>query len=90
MTVTRRFQGEADYNDGKFAEVKTIGIEGLEEGLWLGTMQIHRAQTECTADEFRERYPVGMLMQVVMTTEIRPGSQSALDFSKCLSGVPKQ
>jgi hypothetical protein len=31
-----------------------------------------------------------MLMQVVMTTEIRPGSQSALDFSKCLSGVPKQ
>ncbi|MGC1371300.1 MAG: hypothetical protein WA824_04095 [Candidatus Sulfotelmatobacter sp.] len=43
MIVTKKVEGEVDYNDGEFAEVKTIGIGGIEEGLWSGTMQIHRA-----------------------------------------------
>ena len=90
MIVTKKVEGEVDYNDGEFAEVKTIGIEGIENGLWLGTMQIHRANTEYTPDEFRERYPVGMLIQIVATTEIRPVSQSPLDLSKCPCGGPKQ
>ena len=52
-------------------------------------MQIHRAKVEYTPDEFRERYPVGMLLQIVTTTEIRPVSQSPLDLSKCLCGGSK-
>jgi hypothetical protein len=64
--------------DGEFAEVKTFGIDGIVNGLWLGIMQIHRAKIEYTPDEFRERYPVGMVLQIVTTTEIRPVSQSLL------------
>ena len=90
MVVTKKVEGEIDYNDGDFAEVKTIGIEGTENELWLGTMQIHRAKFEYTSDEFRERYPVGMLLQIETTTEIRSVSQSPLDLSKCLCGGPKQ
>ena len=91
MVVSKKLQGEVDYNDGEFAEVKTIGIEGIEEGLWLGTMQIHRPNTEDTSEEFQQRYPVGMLLQIVMTTEIRPVSQqSPLDFRNWPCEVPKQ
>lgn len=60
MIVTKKVEGEVDYNDGEFAEVRTIGIEEIKNGHWLGTMQIHRANTEYTPDEFRQRYPVGM------------------------------
>ena len=90
MIVTKKVEGEVDYNDGEFAEVKTFGIEGIENGLWLGTMQIHRAKFEYTSDEFRERYPVGMLLQIVTTTEIRPVRQSPLDLRAGLCGGPKQ
>jgi hypothetical protein len=38
----KRIEGEIQYNDGEFAEVKTNGIEGIEKNLILGTIQIHR------------------------------------------------
>jgi hypothetical protein len=90
VIVTNKVEGEVDYNDGEFAEAKTFGIEGIENGLWLGDMQIHRAKIEYTPDGFRERYPVGMVLQIVTTTEIRPVSQSPLNLSKGLCGGPKQ
>src|SRR5262249_30357002 len=40
VIVTKKVVGEVEYNDAEFAEVRTIGIEGIENGLWLGTMQI--------------------------------------------------
>ena len=60
MTMTKKVEGEVDYNDGEFAELKTIGIEGIENGLWLGTMTIQRDITEETVEAFLQRYPVGM------------------------------
>jgi hypothetical protein len=81
MVITKEVEGVVDYNDGEFAEVKTIGIEGIDEGLWLGTMQIHRPNTEDTPEEFRQRYPVGMLLEIVTTTEITPLSDSSDDLN---------
>ncbi len=37
MLTGKRVEGEVEYNDGEFAEVMTIGIEGIEEGLLLET-----------------------------------------------------
>ena len=59
LVITKKVEGEVDYNDGEFAEVRTIGIEGIENGLWLGTMQIHRAKIEYTPDEFGNGIPSG-------------------------------
>lgn len=50
MLTSKRVEGEVEYNDGEFAEVMTIGIEGIEEGLLLETTQIHRYDTENTPD----------------------------------------
>jgi len=36
----------SEYNDGEFAEVMTIGIEGIEEGFLLETIQINCCDTE--------------------------------------------
>lgn len=84
MIISKKFEGEVDHNNGEFAEVKTNGIEGIEEGLWLGTMQIHR-DTEETRGRFLQRFPVGMRLEIVTTTEIKPMSQSAydLDLQSC-------
>ena len=46
MTMTKKVEGEVDYNNGEFAEAKTIGIEGIEDGLWLDTMTIQRDTEE--------------------------------------------
>ena len=42
MKVHKRLEGEVQYNDGQFAEVQTVGTEGLEQGLRLDTIQLHR------------------------------------------------
>ena len=58
MVVRKRVQGKVEYNDGEFAEIQTIGIEGIEKNLLLETIQIHRGDTENTPDEFQGRFPV--------------------------------
>jgi hypothetical protein len=70
MIVRKRVEGQVEYNDGEFAEIQTIGIEGIEKDLWLDTIQIHRRDTEKTPDEFQGRFPVGMRLGIVTTTEI--------------------
>ncbi len=45
MVVRKRVEGRIEYNDGEFAEVQTVGIEGIEENLLLVTIQIHREDT---------------------------------------------
>jgi hypothetical protein len=41
----KRVQGEIEYNDGEFAEIQTVGIEGIEKDLLLETIQVHRGDT---------------------------------------------
>jgi hypothetical protein len=31
MVVSKKVEGEVEYNDGDFAEVQTFGIEGIEK-----------------------------------------------------------
>ena len=70
MLTRKRVEGQVEYNDGQFAEVQTVGIEGIEKDLWLDTVQIHRVDTENTPEEFQRRFPVGMKLGVLTTTEI--------------------
>jgi len=72
VTIMKKVAGEVDFNDGEFAEVKTIGVEGIEKDLWLGIFQIHREDTDDTPDEFRRRFSIGMRLDVATTTKIMP------------------
>ena len=70
MVSSKRVDGEVEYNDGEFAAVQTFGIEGIERGLLLETIQIHRKDTEDTPEKFRRRFPAGMILSILTTTEI--------------------
>jgi hypothetical protein len=76
MVICKKVKGEIDYNDGEFAEVQTCGIEGIEKDLLLGTIQIHRENTSDTSEEFEHRFPVGIWLDIVTTTEITPESNT--------------
>jgi hypothetical protein len=38
--------------------------------LLLETIQIHREDTQDTPEEFRRRFPVGLMLTILTTTEI--------------------
>jgi hypothetical protein len=76
MVFSKKVKGEIDYNDGEFAEVQTSGIEGIEKDLSLGIIQIHREDTSDTSEEFQHRFPLGMWLDIVTTTEITPESNT--------------
>jgi hypothetical protein len=68
--IRKRVEGEVEYNDGHFAEVQTAGIGGIEKHLILETIQISRCDTTNTPEEFQRRFPVGMRLGILTTTEI--------------------
>lgn len=70
MVVRKRVKGLVEYNDGEFAEVQTLGIEGIEQDLWLKTIQLHREDTNDTPDEFQRRFPLGMWLDILTITDI--------------------
>ena len=72
MVVRKTEAGEVHYNDGEFAfaEVQTVGIEGIEKNLLLETIQFHRCDTQDTPEGFQRRFPVGMRLGILTTTEI--------------------
>jgi hypothetical protein len=70
MITSKRVEGLVEYNDGEFAEIQTVGIEGIEEDLLLETIQIHREDTQNTPKEFQQRFPVGMRLKILTTTEV--------------------
>jgi hypothetical protein len=67
----KRVHGEVEYNDGEFAEIQTVGIEGLEKDMLLETIQAHREDTEDTPEEFQRRFPVGSWLDIFTTIEIK-------------------
>ena len=70
MIVRKQVEGAVQYNNGEFAEVDTIGIEGLEKDLLLETIQVHRCDTEDTSEEFQRRFPVDVRLDILTITEI--------------------
>ena len=73
MIITKKVAGEVHFNNGEFAEVQTIGVEGIEEDLLLDTLQLHREDTSDTPDQFRRRFSIGMWLNIITTTKIIPG-----------------
>jgi phosphoribosylanthranilate isomerase len=79
VIVTKRVEGEVEFNDGDFAEVQTYGIEGIEKDLLLKTVQIHRNDTDDTSDEFQRRLPVGTVLKITTTTELTTKLEAPVD-----------
>jgi hypothetical protein len=67
----KRVHGEVEYNDGEFAEVQTVGIEGLEKDLLLETIQVHRNDTSYTREQFQQKLPVGSWLGICTTIKVR-------------------
>ena len=64
-------QDDVAFNDGDYAEVDINGVEGVEKGLWLDTMQISVLDAGgISPKEFRKKFPVGMLLDISTATEI--------------------
>ena len=70
MFTSKRVEGQVEYNNGELAEVVTIGVEGIEKGLWLDTIWISSSDTSDTAEQFRDRFPVGASLCIQTITEI--------------------
>jgi len=81
MIIRKRTEGKILYNDGEFAEVQLVGIEGNDDDLLLETTQIHRCDTDDLPQEFQRRFPVGRWLDVLTTTEIsfHPPTDRGLD-----------
>jgi hypothetical protein len=69
MLTRKKVEGEIQYNDGEFAEIQTVGIEGIEKGLRLEIIQIHREDTEAP-EAFERRFAAGMWLDILTITEI--------------------
>ena len=61
MLTGKRVESEVEYNTGEFAEIQTVGMEGIERALLLETIQIRRCDTKNTSEEFQQRFAVGRL-----------------------------
>jgi hypothetical protein len=72
MTICKRVGGVVTNNNGEFAAVDMFGIEGIEEGFFLDTMQIHCCDSEDASEKFQQRFPVGMELRICATFEISP------------------
>jgi hypothetical protein len=65
-----RVRGEVEYNDGEFAEIQTVGIEGIEKDLLLETIQVHREDTTYSHEQFQHILPVGSWLDICTTIEV--------------------
>jgi hypothetical protein len=65
-----RVRGEVEYNDGEFAEIQTVGIEGGEKDLLLGTIQVLREDTTYSHEQFQDKLPVGSWLDICTTTVV--------------------
>ena len=70
IVISKRAKGWVDHNNGEFAEVRIIGITGIEKDLWLETIQLHREDTNEAPEEFQRRFPVDMWLDVLVTADI--------------------
>lgn len=72
MIIRKQLAGQVEYNNGYFAEIQTVGTEGIEKHLRLDQFQISVEDTTDTVEQFQLRFPVGMWLDVTTTTEVTP------------------
>jgi hypothetical protein len=66
----KRVHGEVEYNDGEYAEVQTVGIEEGEKNLLLEIIQVHREDTSYSCEQFQDKLPVGLWLDICTTIEV--------------------
>jgi hypothetical protein len=66
----KRVHGEVEYNDGEFAEIQTVGIDGMEKDLLLEAMQVHGEDTNYSCEHFQQKLPVGSWLDICTTIEV--------------------
>jgi hypothetical protein len=70
LTSEMKRYGQVTNNDGEFAEVQLSGMDPLESGLLLETIQLHREDTDKSTADFLRQLPCGTRLQVSITTEV--------------------
>lgn len=64
------------FNNGEFAVVEINGTKGVEKGLFLRTTQISPEDTnDVSHEEFQQRFPVGIWLDITTITEITPAPE---------------
>jgi len=87
IVFRKRVQGEVEFNDGEFAEIQTVGIEGIEKDLLLQTIQVHRGDTGYSCEQFQRKVPVGSWLKICTTIEVtRMDSDTDVDSDDDQSG----
>jgi hypothetical protein len=66
----KRVQGKVECNDGEFAEIQTVGIEGIEKDLLLETIQKHRDDRLYSRAQFQGKLLVGSWLEICTTIEV--------------------
>ena len=70
--IERRELGRVSFNDGDFAELEISGTEGVEEGIFLETIQVSRDDTGQTVQDFLRSFIVGTEFNVRRIVQIIP------------------
>jgi hypothetical protein len=70
IVFRKQVHGEVEFNDGEFAEVQTVGIDGIEKDLLLQTIQVHRCDTEYPCEQFQQKVLVGSWLTICTTIEV--------------------
>jgi hypothetical protein len=78
----KRVHGEVESNDGEFAEIQTVGIDGIEKDLLLETIQVHRGDTSYSCEQFQDKFPVGSWLDICTTIEVTTAASSKDNLDK--------
>jgi hypothetical protein len=82
LICRKQVNGEVELNDGEFADIQTVGIEGIEKDLLLQTIQVHRGDTGYSCEQFQEELPVGSWLKICTTIEMTRLDSDTDDFDQ--------
>jgi hypothetical protein len=87
LVSRKHVHGEVEFNDGEFAEIQTVGIDGIEKDLLLQTIQVHRDDSNYSCEQFQHELPVGSWLTICTTIEVtRLDSDTDVDIDDCDQG----
>jgi hypothetical protein len=70
MIIRKKVKGHIEHNDGEYAEIQTVGIIGYEKDLLLGTIQVHRGDTDHSCAEFQDKLRIGSWVNICTSIEV--------------------
>jgi hypothetical protein len=82
MLKTKKVLGEVSFNNGDFCEIDTYGLEGIDTGLMLESIQLARHDTGDGVKKFRQRFRIGTLLDITTITTITVSSKTERDLKE--------